>query len=175
MEWRAFWSSLLGAATPSFVVALVMLVLTHQTNRRLENYKKELDRRFQMLSLWHSKRVSALLDLYEAFRRHLNFLRRILYPAGTAGGDVSEMHDLPEAVDKNLVYLDDDLAVRIRELQGELLVFWNWAARERERGDEGLDAVRHRLDFEIPGYLDKLRELIGASAVGSGSQGSEAG
>jgi hypothetical protein len=117
-----------------------------------------------MFSIWHGRRVPALLEIYEAFRKHLDFLRRHLYFT-TAGGDMSPYHELRLTLDQQLVFLDDDLAHRIRRLESELLEFWNWALEQRALGSDDLSNVRHRLDFEIPSYLDQLRRLINIYAT----------
>ena len=64
-----------------------------------------------------------------------------------------------------MVYLDESLQRDIQRLSGELLLFWNWAhGQTRPGGIDDADPVQNRLDYEIPGYLDKLRVMINAYA-----------
>lgn len=81
------------------------------------------------------------------------------------------MHDFRNLLDRKLVFLDDELACRINNLSGELLLFWNWAQRRRDEGEEGLQEVRNKLDYDIPGYLDKLRRIINEYAIEGAQEG----
>ena len=89
MDWNAFWSGLFGTTIPAFVVSLITLYLNHRTNKALERHRNalaerlsvlesELRKRAEMFSVWHQKRVNALVEIYEAFRLYLDFLRRAL-------------------------------------------------------------------------------------------------
>ena len=175
MDWSTFWSSLLGTAVPAFVTSLVVLYLTHRTNKALELHRNvlaerlsvlesELGKRTAMFSVWHQKRVNALVEIYEAFRLYLDFLRRALYIPGTRTS-IDPMWDFRTAVERNLVFLDDGLQREIQQFSGELLLFWNWAHQQpRIEGELGVDLVQKRLDYEIPTYLEKLRQVINAYA-----------
>jgi hypothetical protein len=75
------------------------------------------------------------------------------------------MWDFREALEKNMVYLNESLQCDVQKLSGELLEFWNWAHHQpRPGGFDDADGVQHRLDYEIPGYLDKLRQIISSYA-----------
>jgi hypothetical protein len=164
LDWKTIIPAAIGSAVPGLIVAIIVLVLTYRTNRSLEKYRKELDKKLQMFGVWHGKRLGALIDIYEGFRQYLDFLRKHLY-FPTAGGDVTPMHDFRNLLDRKLVFLDDELASRINNLSAELLMFWNWAQTRRDEGEEGLLEVRNRLDYDIPSYLDKLRRIINEYAI----------
>jgi hypothetical protein len=172
MNWNSFWSSLLGTTIPAFCVSLLMLYLSQRARRALEQYKIEmahrlsehtslLEQQTKMFSLWHEKRIVSLLEIYEAFRTHLDWLRRSLYFEPPKSLDVTPMHDFYDAIQEHLVYLNDDLRRKILQYQGELLEFWNWTVSIRSDSErESWNEVRRRLDVEIPGYLEKLRRDI---------------
>jgi hypothetical protein len=103
------------------------------------------------------------VEIYEAFRTYLDFLRRALYVPGWRGS-LDPYFDYRTTIDRNLVFLDDELQGRINDMQGELLLFWNWALQEPRGSGVSDDAVQHRLDFEIPGVLERLRREINAYA-----------
>jgi hypothetical protein len=184
MNWSAFWSGLLGTAVPAFLVSLIMLYLTHRTNKAIELHRNTLaerlsvlesalEKRAAMFSVWHQKRVNALVEIYEAFRLYLDFLRRALYIPNTRSS-LDPMWDFRTTVDRNLVFLDDGLQRQVQQFSAELLLFWNWAhLQPRTPGPLGEDPVQKRLDFEIPTYLEKLRQVINtyADPEYSGSQG----
>lgn len=171
MNWNVFLSGLLGTTIPAFLVALLMLYLTHRTNKALELHRNvlaerlsiiesELRKRAEMFSVWHQKRVNALVEIYEAFMLYLDFLRRALYIPDTRT-NLDPMWDFRTTVERNLVFLDDDLQSQVQEFSGELLQFWNWAHQQkRTPGPLGEDPVQKRLDYEIPTYLEKLRQVI---------------
>ena len=158
MTWEAFWVGLSGALIPSIAASVIMLMLSHHTNRALAQYRSQLERQLQMFSAWHGHRITALIDVYEAFREYLRFLRLHFYFEGDR--DLTPLHEFREAMDRNLVFLDDQLREPIVRFQSELLQFYNWAFSERQKGEGGLAAVRRRLDFEIPNYLEELRKLF---------------
>ena len=171
MDWNAFWSALLGTTIPAFVVSLVMLYLNHRTNKALERHRNalaerlstlesELKKRAEMFSVWHQKRVNALVEIYEAFRLYLDFLRRALYLPDSRMS-LDPMWDFRTTVERNLVFLDDNLQRQVQQFSGELLLFWNWAhSQQRSTGPLGEDPVQRRLDYEVPTYLEKLRQVI---------------
>ena len=171
MDWNAFWSGLFGTTIPAFVVSLIMLYLNHRTNKALERHRNalaerlsvlesELRKRAEMFSVWHQKRVNALVEIYEAFRLYLDFLRRALYIPDSRTS-LDPYWDFRTTVERNLVFLDDNLQQQVEQFSGELLLFWNWAhMQQRPPGPLGEDPVQKRLDYEIPTYLAKLRQII---------------
>ena len=175
IDWSTFLAAVAGTSVPAFLLSLVMLYLTHRTNRALEQHKNALAKRLSLLendlqtkagmfSVWHQKRIDALAAIYEAFRLYLDFLRRALY-IPESRESLDPMWDFRTTVEQNLVYLNDSLQGDIQELSGELLVFWNWAHEQtRPGGIDVVDPVQNRLDFEIPGYLEKLRKIINSYA-----------
>ena len=171
INWSTFWSALLGTSIPSFIFSLVLLWLNHRNNKTIESYKTDMATKLAQiqneyqtqnvkLTLWHQKRVQALIDIYDAFRKHLDFLRKALYVPSKASVNMDPMHEFHLIIEEKKVYLDDDLQKKILSLQGQLLEFWNWAMKQpRGKGISG-DSVQIKLDHEIPGYLDILRKEI---------------
>ena len=175
IDWSTFWSALAGSALPAFLASVVVHYLTYRTNCALEQHKNALAQRLSviendmktkaaMFSVWHQKRIDALAAIYDAFRAHLDFLRRKLYlPDQRLSLD--PMWDFRNTVEKNLVFLNDSLQQDIQRFSGELLEFWNWAqVQNRPGGISDTDPVQKRLDYEIPGYLEKLRRVINSYA-----------
>jgi len=171
MSWNMFLSAMLGTTIPAFVASSIMLYMTHRTNKALELHRNvlaerlsiiesELRKRAEMFSVWHQKRVNALVEIYEAFVIYLNFLRRALYIPDTQT-NLDPMWDFRTNVERNLVFLDDDLQSQVQEFSVELLQFFNWAHQQkRTPAPLGEDPVQKRLDYEIPTYLKKLRQVI---------------
>ena len=168
IEWSQIIEKAAPAALSTLVVSALMLLLNHRASRRLERYKTELELQLAnerarleesvlRRSAWYEKRSAALVELYGAFYAYLDFLRRHLY-FEQGGGDVTPMHEFRRACDTLSVFLTDDLKTRVDQYAGELLQFWNWAVQNRETEQE---EIRRRLDYEIPGYLDRLRVDIG--------------
>lgn len=168
IEWSQMIENAAPAALSTFVVSALMLFLNHRASRRLERYKTELELQLAndrarleesilRRSAWYEKRSAALVELYGAFYAYLDFLRRHLYFDQRAD-DVTPMHEFRSACDSLSVFLTDDLKARMDQYTGELLQFWNWAVQNRETDQE---EIRRRLDYEIPGYLDRLRVDIG--------------
>lgn len=173
MDWTSFWIGL-AATAPTLVVSLVVLYFTHRSNKAAESYRtalaerlsileSELQTRAGMFSAWHQKRLDALVEIYQAVRLYLDFLRKALYIPGSRVS-LDPMWDFRRTLDTNLVYLDSSLQFEVQRISGELLLFWNWA-RGQSRG-EGVsdDTVQKRLDFEMPGYLERLRKIINSYA-----------
>lgn len=171
MDWESFFTGLLGSILPMLIVSIVMWKLNQKTDQALESNKvelskkltileKELGKRAEMFSVWHQKRLNALIEIYQAFREYLNFLRRQLYlPSNRESMDPYLKYR--NTLDENLVYLNDELQLQIQQYSGELLLFWNWAhEQEREGKISDEDEVQRRLDYEIPTYLEKLRKVI---------------
>jgi hypothetical protein len=111
-------------------------------------------------SVWHQKRIDALVAIYEAFRTYLVFLRRALYIPGE-GLPLDPMWDFRNTLERNMVFLNDSLQRDIQRFSSELQYFWNWAHDQtRPGGIDETDPVQQRLDYEIPEYLEKLRQVI---------------
>src|ERR1700723_1322841 len=90
----AFWSALLGTTLPGLAVSLLLLWLNHRNAKALESQKTALAAQLAELqhqlatqgsqfTFWHQKRVAALVEIYDAFRNYLDFLRRALYIPGS--------------------------------------------------------------------------------------------
>ena len=166
----AFLSALLGTTIPGFIVSILLLWLNNRSSKSVESYKTDLSSRLSEVQhalakegakskLWHERRIDALIDIYIAFTSYLDFLRRKLYVDG-AREPMDPYFEFRRALDKNLLFLDDDLGTFVNSLHGELLVFWNWAhVQQREPGITN-DEVQRRLDFEIPLVLERLRVRI---------------
>jgi len=164
IDWNTFWSALIGTTLPALVASLFMLLLTHRTNKALAHLKSDLEKRSMMFSVWHQKRIEALVEIYEAFRHYLKFLRRALYMPQRRES-LDSMWEFNASVERNLVYLDSTIQCDIQLLQGELLKFFNWAHDQHKIGKkENIKKVQQRLDFEIPVYLEKVRNIINAYA-----------
>jgi hypothetical protein len=160
MNWSAFWSGMLGTTVPGLLVSLIVLRASNRVNRSLEEYKQELNRNSLKSVKWHEKRIESLIAIYEAFRNYLGFLRRALYWEN-ARENLDPMHDFRREIEQRIVYLDDRAAERISRYQGELLLFWNWAITSLcQDGESAREAVRRKLDYEIPSYLPNLRQDI---------------
>ena len=163
LDSTAFWSGVAGAALPSLAVGVLTWFLNSRTNRSLAGYQAQLSRDSEAVRAWHARRTEALIEVYDAFRQHLDFLRRHFYWPEKSR-DITPLHDFHTRLEKVLVYFDENSALKIRNAQGELLLFWNWAT-ERESQPEALIEIRHRLDFEIPKYLDQVRQFVNQEAI----------
>jgi hypothetical protein len=160
MHWSIVLSSFLGTTFPTGALTLLGLYFTRRVNRSLESFKKDIQQDVVKFTKWHEKRLSALETIYAAFCDYLDFLRRMLY-VPREGRDLTPMHAFRHILDRQLLYLDDSTAATINRYQGELLLFWNWAVTSlSEKGEVAREAVQHRLDYEIPAYLPRLREDI---------------
>lgn len=159
-----FWVSVAGAAIPSLAVSIVTWTITSRTNRSLAKYQAQLIRDSEALRAWQARRVEALIEVYDTFREHLDFLRREFYgPRGTSQS-MDKFHSFRNRLDKVRVFFDEDAEMEIRNVEGELLEFWNWAVSNPHESDN-FEEVRRRLDFEIPRYLDRIRYFINREAV----------
>jgi len=135
IDWSAFWSSLLGTTVPGPIASLVLLWVSHRNAKILESQRTapaaqlaelqhQLAAQGTQFTYWHQKRVTALGEIYDAFRVHLDFLRRALYIPGSRES-LDPYFDFRHVIDKNLVFLDDELQQRINAMQFDLLEFWN--------------------------------------------------
>lgn len=160
MDTDIFWSALLGTSLPAILVSSVVLFLTHRTNRSLEYVKGEIQTNSKLSLLSHEQEVSALVNLHESFRKFIDFTRRRYY---VKSGPVSmdQMWEFYDSIEKELVFLRPQNRKLIKKYQGELVAFWNWAASQPEPESVSAETeLQHRLDFEIPGHLERVRELI---------------
>ena len=160
MNWTAFWSGLLGTTLPGLGISLLVLHLTNRINTAMERHKKELQKDIIKFSKWHEKRLDAAISIYNGFFDYLAFLRRTLYVAGDRTS-LDPYHEFRDTVERQIVFLDDATAEKVIRYQGELLVFWNWAENSLAiNGESEREKIQHRLDYEIPLYLPRLREHI---------------
>jgi hypothetical protein len=164
MNMAVLWSALIGAAVgaiPGLISSLVMLHLTRKSNQSLERVKTDLQQDVIQFTKWHEKRIEAIIAIYNAFCEYLNFLRRALYWNRTQGMNLDPMHDFREKIEREMLYLDDAMAQKVSQYQGELLVFWNTALKKlAEEGESARENIRRQLDVEIPAYLPRLQEGI---------------
>lgn len=171
IDWSAFVSALIGTTIPGLVVSIYLLWLNYRSSKSIENHKKELTKQIAEVQhllgkertkyrFWHEQRVTALVEIYGAFVTYLRFIRRQLYVAGASGRSMDPYFEFQETLDKNLLFLDDDLNKFIIGLSGELLQFWNWAMEQRREPGITNDEVKRRLDFEIPQVLERLRVRV---------------
>jgi hypothetical protein len=158
MNLTAFWSAMLGTI-PSIITAAVSIYLTLRFNKSLERLKSDLQRDVFKFSKWHEKRVEAVIEIYQAFETYLDFLRKQLYWEGTKG-PIDQIHDFPRAIQRQIMFLDDELAEQVLLFQAELQGFWNEVIANHKVATE---EVRNRLDHEIPAYLPRLRRAINQS------------
>jgi hypothetical protein len=158
MNLTAFWSAMLGTI-PSIMAAAVSIYLTLSVNKALERLKSDLQQDVFKFSKWHEKRVEAVIAIYQAFETYLDFLRQHLYWEGKKG-PIDQIHDFPRAIQRQIMFLDDELAEQVLLFQSELQGFWNDVVGNRKVASE---EVRNRLDYEIPTYLPRLRRAINRS------------
>jgi hypothetical protein len=166
----AFISGLLGNTIPGLLVAVLLLWLNNRSSKSIESYKNELSGRLSEVQhtltkesakskLWHERRVEALIEIYGAFTSYLHFLRQALYlPESKVPMD--PYFEFRETLDENLLFLDDELGQFIITLSGELLLFWNWAHRQKREPGITNDEVQRRLDNDIPAVLERLRVRV---------------
>src|SRR5262249_3077430 len=128
-------------------------------NKSLERLKSDLQRDVFKFSKWHEKRVEAVIAIYQAFETYLDFLRRQFYREGMKG-PIDQIHDFPRAIQRQIMFLDDELAEQVLQFQNELHGFWNDVIVNHKIGSE---ETRKRLDYEIPAYLPRLRRAINQS------------
>ena len=170
LNWSTFFASLAGTTIPGLLVSLFLLWLNNRSSKSIESYKSQLSGDVAVLhrlirqqevksNLWHQKRVDALVELYLAFASFLDFLRRLFYVAGSRL-PMDPYHEIHKAINKNRIYLDDDLCTFINQLHGELLMFANWAHTVDRPPGITDDPVQHKLDHEIPMVLERLRVKI---------------
>jgi hypothetical protein len=159
MNTDVIWSAVIGT-TPGFIGSLVVFYLTRKSNKSLEKVKTDLQRDVIQFTKWHEKRVEALITIYTAFCDYLVFLRRALYFERSEGMNLDPMHEFRNTIERQMLYLDDSMARKISQYQGELLLFWNTAVRDLSSGESARERLQHQLDFEIPAYLPRLQEDI---------------
>jgi hypothetical protein len=159
MNTDVIWSAVIGT-TPGFIGSLVMFYLTRKSNKSLEKVKTDLQRDVIQFTKWHEKRVEALITIYTAFCDYLVFLRQALYFERSEGMSLDPMHAFGNTIERQMLYLDDSMARKISQYQGELLSFRNTAITDLSSGESARERIQHQLDFEIPAYLPRLQEDI---------------
>jgi hypothetical protein len=160
MDWSTIPPVLLGATIPTIVASVVMLVIKSDINKSLELLKGDVERQNVRFTKWHEKRIAALEAIYNAFRAYLDFLRQTLY-VEDGNKSMDAMHEFRETLDQQLLYLDDSMANKVSQYQGELLMFWNAAMHSlATEGETARGKIRKQLDYDIPGYLLKLQQDI---------------
>jgi hypothetical protein len=152
MNWPIFLSGLVGSSLPGLFLGIYF-------TRSLERLKGDLQRDVFKSSKWHERRIEAVIAVYEAFEVYLDFLRKKLYWEGDKG-PVDQIHQFPKAIRSNVMFLDDELSEEILQYQGQLLSFWNDTVANDEIASED---TRHKLDYELPAILPKLRRAINKS------------
>ncbi|WP_342709774.1 hypothetical protein AAFG13_35815 [Bradyrhizobium sp. B124] len=157
VSWQAFWSGLLGTTIPGLIVTLLVMRITSGFNRSLERFKVELQRDSVRFSKWHEKRVEACVAVYVAFSDFLDFLRAELYIDGRPPMSLDPLHNFSRELQKQMIFLEDGLAEKVLQYQGELLAFRNDVVSRRQAGT---DFTQTKLDHEIPAYLPRLRRDI---------------
>jgi hypothetical protein len=101
-----------------------------------------------------------LSAIYNAFCDYLGFLRAALY-VKHSGMNLNPMHTFRNLIERQMVYLDEEIAQKVQRYQGELLLFWNWAQETLGKvGEAARQKIQERLDTEIPAYLPRLRQDI---------------
>jgi hypothetical protein len=160
MHWTTVLSALLGSTIPAVVGSVVMLQLKKRIDETLEYLKRDFQEHLTKFIRWHEKRVAALEVIYQAFCKYLDFLRRTLY-VKDGNKCLDPMHDFRNTLEQQVLYLDDSMAQKISQYQGELLLFWSSALRSLSaEGESARENIRRQLDFEIPAYLPRLQEDI---------------
>jgi hypothetical protein len=159
MNTDALLSALLGGL-PACITSLVTFHMMRKSNQSLEKTKTKFQQDLLQFTKWHEKRIEALISIYEAFCDYLDFLRRALY-VRHAGMNMDPMHEFRNKIERQMLYLDDAMAQKISQYQGELLVFWNTAMTSLStEGESARGKIQQQLDFEIPAYLPRLQEDI---------------
>jgi hypothetical protein len=160
MHWSTIISAILVSMIPAVVGSVVMLQLKRRIDEALEYVKRDFQEHLTKFTKWHEKRVYALEEIYQAFCKYLDFLRRTLY-IKDGNNCLDPMHDFRNTLEQQMLYLDDSMAQKISQYQGELLLFWNAALKSLSaEGESARENIRHQLDFEIPAYLLRLQEDI---------------
>ena len=98
--------------------------------------------------------------IYNAFCDYLGFLRAALY-VKHFGMNLDPMHTFRNVIERQMVYLDEEISQKVERYEGELLLFWNWAQESLSKeGEAARQMIQWRLDTEIPAYLPRLRQDI---------------
>jgi hypothetical protein len=142
----------------------VSIYLTLRVNKSLERLKSDLQQDVFKFSKWHERRVEAVIVIYQAFETYLDFLRKHLYwdwkGKEEQAGPIDQIHDFPRAIQRQIMFLDDELAETVLQFQAELQAVWNDVVGNNKMASE---ETRKRLDYEIPAYLPRLRRAINQS------------
>ena len=157
MHWSTVLSALLGSTIPAVVGSVVMLRLKKRIDESLEYLKRDFQEHLTKFTKWHEKRVTALETIYQAFCKYLDFLRCTLY-IKDGNRCLDPMHDFSNTLEQQMLYLDDSMAQKISQYQGELMLFWNSSLRSLSaEGESARENIRRQLDFEIPAYLPRIQ------------------
>src|SRR5271167_216825 len=122
MHWSTVLSALLGSTIPAVIGSVVMLHLKQRIDQSLEYLKRDFQQHLTKFTKWHEKRIVALEAIYQAFCKYLDFLRRRLY-VKDGNESLDPMHDFRKTLEQQMLYLDDSMAQKISQYQGELLLF----------------------------------------------------
>jgi hypothetical protein len=160
MNWQSFLSGLLGTTIPALLVALLVQRFTGGLNRSLEQFKFDLQRDTVRFSKWHERRVDACVTTYVAFSQFLDFLRQELYLADRPPMSMDRLYEFDREIDKQIVFLEDDLAEKVLRYKGELHAFRNGIIQRKQQGS---DFTQTKMDYQIPAYLPRLRRDINAA------------
>lgn len=170
IDWSAFVSALLGTTIPGLLVSVLLLVLNNRSTKSIESYKVELNSQLTELQhilahdeakarLWHERRVNALVEIYLGFVEYAAFLRKALYVEDSRAS-MDPYFSYRRTLEKNALFLGDELNEFIHQLAGELLSFWNWAHAQRRDSNPNHAEVQQQLDYDIPQMLERLRVKI---------------
>jgi hypothetical protein len=144
---------------PGFMASILIAVLTLSRSRRnseaVEVLKAQLQQDVTRRAKWHDKQIAAVEEVYGAFDTYLDFLRRTLYPASRGSQDLTDMHIIRKTLPAQSLYMSDELTRKCWAYEEELLLFWNWAATQRD-DEVGLSRVRDQLDMSSISLFDGL-------------------
>ena len=159
MEWKTFWAALLGTSAPNILLGLLVLYLNRRFNRSLELLKTDLQQNIVKFTKLHDKRIEAAQTVYVAFEKYLDFLRKDLYWEDH-GHSMDPLFDFQNTIQREMVFLDDQLGEKVTQYSAELFEFRN---NVMLKDGIATEKTRNLLDYEIPKYLPKLRAAINQS------------
>lgn len=142
-----------------------------EITKKIENIKLENAKELSDHNLWHDKRIASLLAIHDALQKCTKWLRRELYCSPPQNMDITPLHDFFDSIQEQLVYLNDDLRRTILKYEEDILKFWNWTVTLRTEDNQNIwEEVQKRLYFEIPKYLENLRQDINKYAETNNSE-----